>query len=252
MILPHDEAGRGPALVLLHAGIADRTMWADHLQPFAHAGYRVVAVDLPGYGDTPVATGEQAPWNDVVDTMDELSIGRATLIGNSLGGAVALRVAVVAPERVASLVLISAPSPTLEPSPELAAAWDAEETALDRGDVDAAVDIILAAWTLPDAPEDLRCRIAAMLRRALALQADAPPTTEAPDPLALDPSLVSRVGVPALVAAGERDLVDFRQAARDMAAMLPAGRHAVIAEAGHLAPLETPGAFRELVLRFVG
>jgi hypothetical protein len=74
-MLPHDETGSGPAAVLLHAGVADRTMWTEHLQPLADAGYRA----LP-------------------------CICRAS-------GAVALRVALVAPECVSALVVVSAPAP---------------------------------------------------------------------------------------------------------------------------------------------
>jgi pimeloyl-ACP methyl ester carboxylesterase len=249
--LPHDEAGSGPAVVLVHAGVADRTMWAEHLRPLAEAGYRVVAVDLPGFGEAPVAPGEQAPWTDVLDTMDALSIERAALVGNSFGGAVALRVAVVAPDRVTALVLISAPAPELEPSPELEAAWQAEETALERGDREAAVDAVVAAWTLPDAPQELRGRVATMQRRALALQAAAPSATEAPDPVEQHPDALARLNVATLVAVGERDMGDFRQGSEVMARTLPGARHAIIAGAGHLAPLETPEAFRELVVGFL-
>src|SRR5206468_12752513 len=88
VMLPHDEAGSGPAVVLLHAGVADRTMWSEHLERLADAGYRAVAVDLPGLGAARVTPGEQAPWADVLRTMDELSIERAALVGNSFGGAV--------------------------------------------------------------------------------------------------------------------------------------------------------------------
>lgn len=251
VMLPHDEVGRGPAVVLLHAGVADRTMWAEHLEPLAEAGYRVLAVDLPGYGEAPVEPGEQAPWADVLETMDELSIERAALVGNSFGGAVALRAALVAPDRVSALALISVPAPGLEPSPELEAAWEAEEAALLRGDIEAAVDAVVDAWTLPDAPQGLRDRVAAMQRRAFALQAGATAATEAPDPVEQRPDALTRLNVPTLVAAGERDKRDFRRGAEVMARTLPGARHAVIKGAGHLAPLETPEAFRELVLTFL-
>jgi 3-oxoadipate enol-lactonase len=251
-MLPHDEAGSGPGVVLLHAGIADRTMWAEHLEPLADAGYRVVAVDLPGFGEAPITPGEQAPWADVLRAMDELTLERAALVGNSFGGAVALRAAVVAPDRVSSLALISAPSPAMEPSPDLEAVWEAEEAALERGDVEAAVEAVVDAWTLPDASPELRDRVAAMQRRALALQAEASSATEAPDPVEQRPEALARLSVPTLVAAGELDKRDFRQGAEAMARTLPRARHAVIEGAGHLAPLETPEAFRELVLAFLG
>jgi pimeloyl-ACP methyl ester carboxylesterase len=251
-MLPRDEAGSGPAVVLLHAGIADRTMWSEHLEGLADAGYRAVAPDLPGFGEARVAPGEQAPWADVLRTMDELSIERAALVGNSFGGAVALRVALVAPDRVSALALISAPSPALEPSPELEAAWEAEEAALQRGDIEAAVEAVVDFWTLPDASQQLRDRVAAMQRRAFALQAEAPPATEAPDPVAQRPEALAGLSVPTLVAAGELDKRDFRQGAETLARTLPRARHAVIEGAGHLAPLEAPEAFRELVLAFLG
>lgn len=250
MKLPYDEVGSGPAVVLLHAGVADRTMWAEHLDPLAEAGYRVVAVDLPGFGEAPVPPGEQAAWMDVLQTMDELSIERAALVGNSFGGAVGLRAAFVAPDRVSALVLVSAPAPDLEPSAELEAVWEAEEAALERGDIDAAVDAVVNAWTLPDAPQELRDRVAAMQRRAFAL--GDPPTTEAPDPVEDDPEALARLEVPTLVAAGERDMGDFLDGAKALARTLPNARHAVIEGAGHLAPLETPEEFRRLVLAFLG
>jgi pimeloyl-ACP methyl ester carboxylesterase len=250
-MLPHDEAGSGPAVVLLHAGIADRTMWSEHMEGLSDAGYRTVAMDLPGFGEAHVTPGEQAPWADVVRTMDELSIDRAALVGNSFGGAVALRAAFVAPDRVSALALISAPPPELEPSPELEAAWEAEEAALERGDIEAAVEAVVAAWTLPDASPELRDRVAAMQRRAFALQAEAPPVTEAEDPVEQRPEALARLSIPALVAAGELDKRDFRHGAEAMARTLPRARHAVIEGAGHLAPLETPEAFRELVLAFL-
>jgi len=90
-----------------------------------------------------------------------------------------------------------------------------------------------------------------MQRRAFALQAEAPPATEAPDPVEQRPEALARLSVPTLVAAGELDKRDFRQGAETMARTLPRARHAVIEGAGHLAPLEAPEAFRELVLAFL-
>lgn len=240
-------------MVLIHAGIADRTMWREHLEPLAGAGYRAIAVDLPGFGEARVASGEQAPWNDVLDTMAGLGLEQAALVGNSFGGAVALRVALVAPVAVSALALISAPPPDLdEPSAPLEAVWEAEEAALERGDVEAAVQAVVEAWVVPDAPAALRERVADMQRRAFALQAEAAQVAEAPDPLERDPGSLARIDVPALVAAGEREpFSDFLEGAEQLARALPRGRHATIPDAGHLAPLETPDAFRRLLLDFL-
>ena len=250
MLLPHDDVGSGSAIVLLHAGIADRTMWAEHLRPLADAAYRVVAMDLPGFGDAPPAH-EDAAWLDVVQTMDALSIERAVLVGNSYGGAVALRVAVVAPDRVAAMALVSAPPPDLEPSAELQAAWEAEESALERRDIEAAVGAVLDAWLLADAPAALRDRVAAMQRRAFEVQAAAGEATEVQDPLDAHPEALTRLRIPALAAAGELDMPDFRVGAEALSQQLQRARHVLIARARHLAPLEQPEAFRQLLLGFL-
>ena len=251
MILPHDEMGAGPAVVLLHAGIADRTMWSEYLPPLADAGFRAVAMDLPGFGEATVPAGEQAPWMDVLVTMDALGLDRATLVGSSFGGAVALRVAVIAPERVAALALFSAPGPEAEPSPELAAAWEAEEAALESGDVDPAVRAVVEHWTMADAPRSLRDRIAAMQRRAFTLQLAAGEVTEAPDPAEEFSQAVSGLRMPVLVATGEHDKPDFHDAAEALTETLPDAQREVVEAAGHLVPLENPQAFQALLLRFV-
>lgn len=247
-MLPHDELGAGPAIVLLHAGVADRSMWSEHLEPLAAAGYRAVALELPGFGATPFTP---APWAEVIEAIDELGIEPVALVGNSFGGAVALRVAVVAPAKVSSLALVSAPAPGLEPSPELTAAWAQEEEALERGDIDAAVEVVVRTWTLSDAPAGLRERVAAMQRRTFELQTDEDEVAEAPDPVEERPDAVAEVRIPVLVVVGDRDKADFLDGAQQLARALPNGRHALIPGAGHLAPMETPDQFRALLLEFL-
>ncbi len=159
----------------------------------------------------------------------------------------------MAPPAVASLALISAPAPGAdeEPSDELAAVWEAEEVALESGDLEGAVSAIVDGWTLPGASEQLRERIAAMQRRAFLLQQATPDADIAADPLDERLDRLAELEMPALCAAGTRDKPDFVQAARQMAEMLPGGRHATIPRAGHLAPLEQPRAFRRLLLGFL-
>lgn len=252
-MLPHDEAGSGPAVVLLHAGIADRRMWAGHLERLADAGFRAIAPDLPGFGEAPAIAGGHAPWTEVTQTLQELGVARAVLVGNSFGGAVALRIAVVAPALVMGLVLVSAPPTVLEPSPKLAAAWAAEESALEAGDVDAAVRAVVDAWTLPTSPPALRDQLSVMQRRAFELQAALPDDApEDADPVDEDPAAIERVRAPALVAVGAHDMPDFRDGADDLARRLPrCGSTVVVEDAGHLAPLETPDAFTSLLLTFL-
>jgi pimeloyl-ACP methyl ester carboxylesterase len=186
-----------------------------------------------------------------VATLDGLGIDRTVLVGDSMGAKVALQVAVVAPERVSALLLVAPPVGIDDPGPELRAAWEAEEAAFERGDVEAALQAVVDGWTLPDAPAELRELVAAMQRRAYALQGDAEPK-EAPDPLDADPSPLTGLDVPAVVAVGDRDFPDFAAAGERLARMLPRARYVVVEGAGHLPPLETPEAFRALLLELAG
>ena len=144
-------------------------------------------------------------------------------MGNSFGGAVALRVADRGARARLGLALISAPPPDLDPSPELRQAWDAEESALEDGDLDAAAAAVAEACVPLGAPAGVREQVAVMQRRAFALQADAADLTEAPDP-AEDIAALKEINVAALVAAGEHDMVDFRDGAHRIAEALPGGQ----------------------------
>lgn len=252
MKLPYDERGDGPALLLLHAGIANRRMWDEHLEPLAAAGHRVVAVDLPGFGEAVPGPGPVAHWEDVVETMDGLGIERAAVLGNSFGAAVALRVAALHPQRVSSLLLFSASSaPEPDPSPELLAAWEAEEKALEAGDLDRAVEATVASWVRPGAPAEVGERIAAMQRENYERHASAQ-VEFAADPLEEDAGPLAAIECPVLVAAGEGDMIDFRDAVPELAARLRRATPILIAGCGHLAPLEAPEEFRQLVLGHQG
>jgi 3-oxoadipate enol-lactonase len=241
--LPHDQEGSGPALILLHAGIADRRMWRELLTPLAAEGFRVLALDMPGFGDAPV--DPRAPWDVVLETMDALGLERAVLIGSSFGGAVALSLAAVAPARVAGLLTLSAPSDLIEPSPELMAVWEAEDAALERGDIDAAVAAVLDAWLLPDGSDALAALVEQMQRRTFELR-DGAEGGDWTDPLSDDLDVLQQLRGPAILASGEHDMSDFRAAAEVLAVAIPGARSVVVEGAGHLAPLETPTAFLAL------
>src|SRR5256885_3985448 len=96
--LAYDDEGAGPAVVLVHAGIADRRMWRP-LTDLLASRHRVVAYDLRGYGESTPPTPSLAHHDDLVGLLDALGIEHATLVGCSFGGAVAVDTALAYPDR---------------------------------------------------------------------------------------------------------------------------------------------------------
>jgi pimeloyl-ACP methyl ester carboxylesterase len=102
--------GDGPDVVCVHGLGATKASFFDAAAALTRAGYRVHALDLPGFGGSskPIAAPYSARWfaETVVEVMDALDVDRAHLVGNSMGGRVAIEVGLRAPERVAGLALL--------------------------------------------------------------------------------------------------------------------------------------------------
>jgi pimeloyl-ACP methyl ester carboxylesterase len=112
----YQEAGdeKAPPMILIHGFISSTLIWSGVFLRLADAGFRVIAIDLPGYGysDKP-ADGRytiDAQAQAVFGLMDRLGIEKATIVGASYGGAVAATMALNSPERVDRLMLIGAVS----------------------------------------------------------------------------------------------------------------------------------------------
>jgi len=126
----------GEAVLLLHGWGASAYMQRFALPALANEARRVVAIDLRGHGLSDKPTRAQGLYRiealtrDVQSLLDVLDIGRAALVGHSMGGGVALRLALEQPERVSSLTLISAVG--LRPIPASVAARPIAVKALDR------------------------------------------------------------------------------------------------------------------------
>ena len=106
------EAGSGPVVMLLHGGgpgASGVTNYSRNISALAEH-YRVLVPDMPGYGRSGQGIYKSDPFGCLADAMrgllDELAIDRAHLVGNSYGGAAALRLALDTPDRVAKLVLM--------------------------------------------------------------------------------------------------------------------------------------------------
>ncbi|MFL5951628.1 MAG: alpha/beta fold hydrolase [Gaiellaceae bacterium] len=229
--------------VLVHAGIADSRMYAQQLRTLAPAR----ALDLPGFGTEPLES-QTVDYRQFV--RDRLQGEPVTLIGTSLGGAVALELALETPERVAALVLVGPGLDGHEWSDEVRSSWDEEEKAFERGDLDAAVEANLRVWLPDDVDPDVRALVAVMQRNAFELQAgyDDLQTKRLEPPAS---ARLAEVGVPTLVVTGDEDVRDIHEIADKLAAGIPGAERATIAGSGHLPSLERPDEFDAVVLAFL-
>lgn len=258
MLLRHELTGSGPPVVLLHPGIADSRIWDPQWESFA-GRYRLVRCDLRGFGESPFDGPAVCYARDVVELLDGLGVAAASFVGTSLGGRIALEIAVARPDLVRALVLVGASVPGLVPgSDELAAYGAAEDEAVGRGDLDAATELNLRMWvdgprrSASDVDPLVREAVRRMQRRALELQAPVWETVE-PEPLVAE--LAERLGevaVPTLVAVGEEDVEYMQRMADAIAAAIPGAQQATLADTAHVPNLEVPAAFDELVLDFLG
>ena len=256
MSVHYDVRGSGPPIVFVHAAIADSRMWEPQWASFAER-HRLLRLDLAGYGRTPIERLPLTHAEAVVGLLDELEISAAGVVGASLGGRVALEVAVARPDLVRALVLVDAGLPGVDWSEAVRGYGAAEDEAVAQGDLAAATEINLRMWVdgprraARDVDPDVRAAVAEMQHRALELQA---PDWERLDESLLVPDIAERLGevqAPTLVLVGEKDVDDMRALAERFAAEIPRARLVTVPGAAHVPSLEQPAAFDEHVLEFL-
>ncbi len=225
-----------PRIVLLHSALGDSRLWRHQVAALRPA-YEVVAPDLPGWGETPLPT---EPFSLVDVVAEHLP---AILVGNSFGGVVALRTALAHPDKVERLVLVGAGLPAWDWTEEMRAYFAAEEEAIDAGDLDAATEINLEFWVLPDHRDEVRPQ----QRLALELQT----AHEEPEVLWPDLTPLSSLRMPTLVVVGEDDKADFLAIAQHLAEEIPDADLAIVPGAGHLVGIDQPEELNALLLEFL-
>lgn len=127
----HDQ-GKGPAVLLIHGSGPGVTAWANWRLtiPALSSQFRVVAPDMVGFGETERPEGHRysmQSWLDhLLGLLDALDIERAHVVGNSFGGALALALAIHAPQRVGKLVLMGSAGVSFPITEGLDAVWGYE------------------------------------------------------------------------------------------------------------------------------
>jgi len=235
--------GRGSAVLLLHAGIADRRMWDGQVAAWS-AQRQVVRLDFRGFGETRSGPGRVAHHADAVAVLDAAGMSEAVVIGASMGGAVAADLVLTYPERVSGLVLSGS---ALNGAEFTDAAtfdgWRDAGAAAEGGEFGRAAELEAAMW-VPDATADVRRLVVEMLLPTY--QREEPDEEPVPDAA----ERLAEIGVPTLVIVGERDRPDILRFADRLAAEIASARLLRLPGVGHLTNLEAPEPFNAAVAEF--
>src|SRR6266478_5403679 len=273
--LAHLDAGNGPAVVLLHGYPFDRSTWREQIDFLSAHGYRVIAPDLRGFGETVIQTSvsesagpghrlKSVPLNeadrtittmadmahDVAALMDELEIADATICGLSMGGYVAFEFAHVFPARTRALVLAGTRAPADNEQEKQARAEQAEQMlAKGMGEVaDATLRKLLAPRTLAENPA-----VVAQVREMI-LRADPAGAAAAQRGMAARRNYsedLSGIKVPVLIIVGRQDPIRPVTDAEFMHRGLSNSRLRIIEDAAHLTNMEQPETFNRALLAFM-
>jgi pimeloyl-ACP methyl ester carboxylesterase len=255
------QAGDGPPVVLLHGLGATKASFLPTLAALAPA-HRVIAIDLPGFGDSvkPVNAAYDAPFfaRSVVALLDALDLPQAALVGNSMGGRVAIELGLEHADRVTALVLLApslawlrdrpwAPLLRLVP-PQLGLIQPAPRAVVEaivRRTVPAAGD----GWTAAGVDEFLRAYLDPRGRAAFYAAAR---NIYLEEPHGEDGfwTRLERLDVPSLFVWGRRDQVVPIAFAKHVRRAVPAAQHLEL-DCGHVPQLERPKVTHDAIVRFL-
>ncbi|HLZ08267.1 MAG TPA: 2-succinyl-6-hydroxy-2,4-cyclohexadiene-1-carboxylate synthase, partial [Chloroflexota bacterium] len=254
-----ETQGDGPPLVLLHGFTGSGRSWTQLVRSLRIAA-RTIAIDLLGHGlsDSPSDASRYAigrAVEDLLEIFDRLELPRVNLLGYSMGGRVALSLAVAAPNRLDSLILESA-SDGLS-SPDERAERVRSDAALAAIAETEGIVAFVDRWektplfsTQKDLPSDVRRALREQRLRsnptglANCLRGMGTGTME---PLSAQ---LGTVSVRTLLIVGALDLAYLKKS-KAMAAAMPAARLVVIPAAGHAIHLEQPVRFAKAVAAFL-
>jgi 3-oxoadipate enol-lactonase len=245
-----ERAGSGPAVVLLHGGNLDARMWDDQFVPLSQS-FTVVRHDIRPYGRS--ATSEKGFSNvdDLRALLDHLGITRASLVGLSLGGRIAIDFALAYPDRVDKLVLMG-PGLTgyefkIEDDQHM-------KRAIDRaaaGDAQGAMDLWLEHPMMKPAMSNPRLaeRIRRIANDNLAIWERLSVVERVSNPPAIQ--RLSEIRKPTLLIVGEKDVPDIQAVVKLLQTGIAGSRTEVIPGAGHMTNMEAPDRVNQLLKAFL-
>lgn len=247
----YESTGQGQPVVLLHGWSQDLSIWDAQIAALAPR-YRVIRLDLRGFGESGGFADETAEADDLRVLLDSLGVRAAHVLGLSRGARTAFDFAVHFPERVSALVLYGMPPPVgFQPAPEGPGPVAAfREIARNHGldSVGRALFASPLAWMPPNRPE-----LQAALRAGWARYAGRDLLDPRPPSGRLPLARIDQadgIRVPTLIVHGDHELPLLQLVADTLVRRIPGARKIVITDGGHGAHFAQPAQFNDAILAF--
>jgi len=249
VFINYELAGKGPCLALIHGLGGSLQVWHSQVLAFSKR-YQVLTWDVRGFGGSDRPRGEYSAQlfaSDLARLLKKLGIGRACVLGHSMGGVIALRFALDYPELTAALIVSASSS---EVNPKAIEYWDGLAATIEKKGMEA----------VPFAPERFFSKgLAEKDPEFVAAYARTRPTN---DPRAYAraarsmarynyTSELGRIACPTLVVVGDQDVVTPPGGSVIMHRRIPGSRLVIFKELGHWSYIEKPEAFNSAVLDFL-
>jgi len=253
--LAHEEHGpaAGPTVTLLHGFPFDRRMWGPTAKVLAEAGYRVILPDLRGHGKSPPGEGPatmEAMARDVAALLEKIGVKPGVVVGFSMGGYVALQMAIREREFVRSLALVDTRAEVDTPEGKAGRAKTIE--AVKGQGMQALVDSMMPKLLHPDTPE--RKPAVVKLVQSMILENKPAGAIAAIEGMADRPDVRGKLAslhMPCVAIVGEEDQITPPDSVSRMGQAFRGSDFEMIPKAGHMAPLENPEKFHRVLLEWL-
>jgi len=254
--LYYETSGKGPAMVLIHAGFLDSRMWDTQFQLFSK-NYMVIRYDVRGFGRSDIARTKFSDYKDLRGILDHLRVKTASLIGVSNGGRIASDFAVEYPSMVDHLVLVSPGMSGYKASgPEEEKLWEEfdkqmkpQEDADREGRAADAVEMDVNAWASAQTSVN-RERIMKIALDNFHVHLENPWKLQVP-PEPRTFQRLSQIRIPTLLIIGDRDVPPQILMVDNIHSHIPGSKKVLIQGADHIVNMSKPDEFNRTVLAFL-
>lgn len=233
-----------PALIFINALGCDCRIWNTVAQTLA-GQRRVLLYDTRGHGlsDMPSGPCEIDDYvDDLLELLDGLGIADIAVVGLSMGGLIAQRLAVRAPARLRALVLSGTAAKI-----GTAEAWNTRISAIEEGGIEAVADAILKRWFTPAYRADRSADVAGWRNMLVRTPVQGYIAASKAIRNADLRRAANGIGAPTLCIVGDGDGSTSSDVVRETALLIPGSRLAVIPQAGHIPAIDQPAAFCTLI-----